>query len=433
MERHEFEKLRETVYTDTLSNGLKIRVAEKKGFSRIYAFFATNYGSIDTAFTLNGKRYETPPGVAHYLEHKMFDTKSGNAMEKFTETGASPNAFTGYQITAYYFSCTSDFEKNLETLLSFVSEGYFTEESVEKERGIIAQEIKMYEDSPGSRLSENLFRAMYHNHPVRVPIAGTVESIQKIDPDILYACHRAFYDPSNMVLSVVGDVSPERVHEIAEAVLPKQSIGTATRDYGAPEPRLPRMPRISEKMEVSMPMFAIGFKGPELLPGQARFRMEIIGELAAEVLCGESSSLYQQLYESGLIDSGFSVDYGFIKGLPSMMMSGDSEAPEKVLDEILNEARRISDEGVDAELFRRLKKSDLGRRIRGLDSFEGLCYRMAGAEFDGYDYFSFADLYESIDTEDIRRLIAEQIIPELAALSVIYPKERTEMEDSNVL
>lgn len=426
MEKREFPGLRETVYTDTLPNGLKIRVVPKEGFSKMYAFFATNYGSIDTSFVLDGKEYTSPDGVAHYLEHKMFDTKDGNALQTLSRTGASPNAFTSYNVTAYYFSCTDFFEENLRTLLSFVSEGYFTDESVEKERGIIAQEIKMYEDNPGSRVDENLFRAMYHHHPVRVPIAGTVESIQDITPQVLYDCHRAFYDPSNMVLCVAGDVDPQQVSEIAAEVLPKLPGGVSGRSYGPQEPDSVKQHEISEEMDVSMPMFAIGFKGPCIPEGPERLRHGILGDLAAEVLCGESSALYQRLYEEGIIDSGFSVGYGAIKGLAVMSMSGDSDDPHGVLDAILEEAQRIVREGVDEELLRRLIRSALGRRIRGLDSFDGLCYQLALSEFDSYDYFAFQQIYENVTSEDILQLIAREVVPEQAVISIIYPRKGEE-------
>lgn len=426
MEKREFPGLRETIYTETLPNGLKIRVVPKQGFSKMYAFFATNFGSIDTSFVLDGKEYTSPDGVAHYLEHKMFDTREGNALQLLSRTGASPNAFTSYNVTAYYFSCTDYFEQNLRTLLSFVSEGYFTDESVEKERGIIAQEIKMYEDNPGSRVDENLFRAMYLNHPVRVPIAGTVESIQDITPQVLYDCHRAFYDPSNMVLCVAGDVDPQRVIEIAGEVLPKEPGGVSGRNYGPQEPDSVKQHEISEEMDVSMPMFAIGFKCPCIPEGQERLRHVLMGDLAAEVLCGESSALYQRLYEEGLIDSGFSVGYGAIKGLAVMSMSGDSDDPHGVLSAILEEAQRIAREGVDEGLLRRLIRSALGRRIRGLDSFDGLCYQLALSEFDGYDYFAFQQIYENVTAEDIRQLIQQEVVARQAVLSVIYPRKGEE-------
>lgn len=421
-----FPGLGEKIYEDTLPNGLRIKVVPKRGFARSYAFFATDYGSMDTRFRLDGKDYVSPDGVAHYLEHKMFDMPDGNALQKMSQTGASPNAFTSYNITAYHFSCTSMFEENFRTLLQFVSQGYFTQESVEKERGIIAQEIKMYADNPASRVDENLFCAMYRNHPIRVPVAGTVESIQYITAQTLIDCHRAFYDPSNMVLCVVGDVDPRQIHDIALEILPKVPGGASERDYGEKEPAAPNQHTITQEMEVSMPMFSVGFKGAEVPKGPQRLRQEIIGDLAGEILCGESSRLYQEMYESGLIDPGFGVSYSLVRELSMLCLGGDSENPQAVLDAVLQEAQRVVKKGVDEELFLRLKRSAVGRRIRGLDSFEGLCYRLALSDFDGYDYFTFPALYESITAEDVRQLIAREITPEQAVLSVILPKNREE-------
>ncbi len=421
-----FPGLGEKIYEDTLPNGLRIKVVPKRGFARSYAFFATDYGSMDTRFRLDGKDYVSPDGVAHYLEHKMFDMPDGNALQKMSQTGASPNAFTSYNITAYHFSCTSMFEENFRTLLQFVSQGFFTQESVEKERGIIAQEIKMYADNPASRVDENLFCAMYRNHPVRVPVAGTVESIQDITAQTLIDCHRAFYDPSNMVLCVVGDVDPRQIHDIALEILPKVPGGASERDYGEKEPAAPDQHTITQEMEVSMPMFSVGFKGAEVPKGPQRLRQEIIGDLAGEILCGESSRLYQEMYESGLIDPGFGVSYSLVRELSMLCLGGDSDNPQAVLDAVLEEAQRVVKEGVDEELFLRLKRSAVGRRIRGLDSFEGLCYRLALSDFDGYDYFTFPALYESITAEDVRQLIAREITPEQAVLSVILPKTREE-------
>lgn len=421
-----FPGLGEKIYEDTLPNGLRIKVVPKRGFARSYAFFATDYGSMDTRFRLDGKDYVSPDGVAHYLEHKMFDMPDGNALQKMSQTGASPNAFTSYNITAYHFSCTSMFEENFRTLLQFVSQGYFTQESVEKERGIIAQEIKMYADNPASRVDENLFCAMYRNHPIRVPVAGTVESIQDITAQTLIDCHRAFYDPSNMVLCVVGDVDPRQIHDIALEILPKVPGGASEREYGEKEPAAPNQHTITQEMEISMPMFSVGFKGAEVPKGPQRLRQEIIGDLAGEILCGESSRLYQEMYESGLIDPGFGVSYSLVRELSMLCLGGDSENPQAVLDAVLQEAQRVVKEGVDEELFLRLKRSAVGRRIRGLDSFEGLCYRLALSDFDGYDYFTFPALYESITAEDVRQLIAREITPEQAVLSVILPKNREE-------
>ena len=337
MKLFEYPKLGERCWQEILPNGLCVRVVPKPGFTRRYAFLGVNFGSIDTQFTLGGVRHRVPDGIAHYLEHKMFDLPEDNAMNLFAAHGGSPNAFTGYAMTAYYFDCTEEFEENLKILLRLVTEPYFTPESVEKERGIIAQEIRMYEDSAESRVVEDLFDGMFRSHPVRVPIAGTVESIAEITAQSLYDCHAAFYQPGNMVLCVAGDVDPETVVRIAREGTPAQPGVLPQRDYGAPEALSCPRSRMERTMEVAMPTFAIGFKCPP--PESEPLRREIVGEIAAEILAGESSALYQRLYEQGLIDAGFSVGYESVKDACLLSATGDSRDPEAVSAAVAQAAR----------------------------------------------------------------------------------------------
>ena len=421
----EYKRLDERVYRQRLDNGLRLCVIPKPGFSRKYAFFAVNYGSIDTAFTLEGRRMRTPDGVAHYLEHKTFDTERGNALQIFAARGASPNAFTGYSMTAYYFDCTEDFDENLRLLLEFVTEPCYTEQSVQKERGIIEQEIRIYEDSAESRVYENLFACLYAHHPVRVPIAGTVESIQAITADTLNDCHRAFYTLPNMMLCVVGDVDPEAVRDIA-AALRAETRSVGDRDYGPAEASAPARARCETSMAIAMPTFAVGFKGAPAAPGAETMRREFVGELASEVLMGEASELYQRLYEEGLIDSGFSCGYEGLPGAAMLTAGGDSRDPDAVCAAITAEAERICREGVDEALFARLKKSGLGRRLRDLDSFESICYRQCAYAFEGCDYYSFPEVYEAVSAEDVRAFLFETVRPEQMAVSIIYPKGEAE-------
>ena len=287
MNKTEYPLLGEAVYAHTLPCGLEIRVIPKQGFAKTYAFLAANYGSVDTTFRDGDELVQAPAGVAYYLEHKMFDLPEGNAMQQFAATGASPNAFTSYAMTAYYFDCTDRFEENLRLLLHFVTTPYFTQESVEKERSIIAQEIRMYEDSAGSACFEQLAQAMYAHHPLRVPIAGTVESIQAITPELLYRCHASFYDPANLMLCVVGDVSPQRICDLAAALMPQHTRPVPQKDYGAPEALTPVHSKLSRRMEIAMPAFSAGFKARPTARGIDAFRAEIAGELAAEMLAGE--------------------------------------------------------------------------------------------------------------------------------------------------
>ena len=422
MNERSFPNLGETFFEERLPCGLLLRVTPKPDFSKTYAFLAANYGAIDTRFYLNGRPRETPDGVAHYLEHKMFDMPQGNVMQEFTRLGGSPNAFTSYAMTAYHVQCTQRWEENLTLLLQFVSTPYFTEESVEKERGIIAQEIRMYEDNADSRMYENLFSILYDHHPVRKPIAGTVESIAAITPEILAECHRAFYDPANMMLSVVGPVDPEGVADIAGQLLPKRDGAVSvSRDYGPPESPIPKEGRREARMEVAMPGFTVGFPCAE---SANPLRQELAGELAMELLVGESSALYTRLYEEGLIDSDFSAGCEGVKTLAMLTAGGDSKDPDRVCEAILEEAARIGREGADPQLFERLKRSAFGRRMRELDSFETICFRMCQSHFDGTEYYDFPDLYRAITQEEVENLLRTVVVPERAAVSLIYPKGR---------
>ena len=415
-----YPHLGERVYEARLDNGLLVRVIPKDGFAKTHAFFAVNYGSMDTRFSLDGKSYVTPEGVAHYLEHKMFDMPNGNAMYMFSEFGGSPNAFTSYDMTAYYVECTDYVKENLKILLEYVTTPYFTKESVEKEQGIIAQEIRMYEDSPDSCIFEELFAAMYQNHPIRNPIAGTVESIREITDETLYQCYNAFYTPENMMLCVVGDVEPQMVFDLAEAVIPK-GHAAPFRDYGAQEEMSPVRKRSEKKMEVSMPMFAFGFKAEPAKGGDDSMAQEIIGDLAAEILMGESSPLYTRLYEENLIDAGFSVGYEGIKGASLISAGGDSRDPEAVLEAILKEAEKLSKNGLDEDLFLRLKRSALGRRMRNLDSFSSVCYRMCAYHFEGTDCFAFPERFREVGMEQVAEFLNRTVQEDRCAMSVIRP------------
>lgn len=418
-----YPNLGETVYEAKLSNGLLTRVVTKPGFAKKYAFLAVDYGSMDTDFSRNGVTFSSPQGVAHYLEHKMFDMPDCNVMQLFSKYGGSPNAFTSYDITAYYVQCTDHFQENLDLLLRYVTTPYFTEESVEKERGIIAQEIRMYEDSADSVVFENLFSAVYAHHPIRNNIAGTVESIGRITSQTLYDCYHGFYTPENMMLCVVGDVDPEQVFAMAEQIVPNGDGVLSVRNYGLPETMAPAQRRVERSMEVAMPMFAIGFKTEPAEHGTDSMRQEIIGDLAAEILVGESSPLYSRLYEENLIDSGFSCGYEGLNGVGMLTASGDSRDPDSVFAAILKEADRISQNGVDEELFLRLKRSALGRRMRDLDGFESICYRTCAYEFEGMDYFAFPEIFRSVTQEQVAAFLSRTVRDERAAISLVWSNE----------
>ena len=425
MEKRLYPQLNEGVYWDTLPNGLTVAVVPRPGFTKKLAYFVTDFGAIHTDFSLEGQQYRVPDGVAHYLEHKLFDLPDTDVTAEFAALGAVPNAFTSYDMTAYYFSCTQNFEKSLALLLKFVSTPYFTKESVEKEQGIIGQEIGMNEDNPDNRSFELLMQAMYQTHPVRIPILGTKESIAQITPEILHLCHKAFYRPGNMLLCVVGDVDPEQVKRIALDTLPKEDLPAATARRSWQENMHCPESFVTASMEVAMPMFQLGFKCEPTDRGQEAIRTEVIGELAAEALFGESSPLYLKLYEEGLIDSSFGGGFETIEGMAMLTASGDSYQSEAVRDAILKEAAVLVKQGLPQADFLRMKRSALGRRIRALDSFDSICFRICAYHFSGFDYFRFPSVYQSVEISDIQEFIQRVVTPERMCLCVINPKEET--------
>lgn len=422
MTRIEYPELDETLYQQTLANGLPVCVVPRKGFTKRLAYFVTDYGSIHTQYSLDGKNHQAPAGVAHYLEHKMFDLPGNRDVSaEFAALGASTNAFTSYDMTAYYFSCTENFDECLRLLLEFVSTPYFTEESVEKERGIIDQEIGMNEDAPDSVVFENLVQAMYARHPIRVPILGTGETIRQITPEVLYRCHRAFYAPGNMLLCVVGDVEPEAVARIAEQQLGREALPVGKKQKDWAEPMTCPRPEITAKMEVAMPMFNLAFKCEPLGTGDGAIREEMVADLAAEALFGESSELYLKLYEEGLIDSSFGGGFETIDGCAMLLCSGDSEDARAIREAILAQAEKLTREGLPEEDYLRMKRSALGRRIRGLDSFDATCFRICAYHFSDFDYFRFPEIYRQITAEEIIAFLARVVKRERCCLSIMEP------------
>ena len=423
MEKKLYERIGEEVFRATLPNGLPVYIVPKKGFSRKYALFATRYGGMDMRFEKDGQWLDTPAGIAHYLEHKMFDTEEGNALQELAKNGAEPNAFTSNAITCYYFDATEKFYESLEILLSFVSVPYFTDESVQKEQGIIAQEIGMIEDNPEWQVYKQLMQALYHTSPARTPVAGSVESISHITAQTLYDCHKAFYTPANMCLVVVGDVKPERIIASANQILPAKSGPLIRRDFGAEEELTAAEHFVSAAMEVSMPTFLVGFKCPPQHGGEQQHRFTAIGELACDVLMGESSPLYARLYAEGLINGSFGAAFDLLPGASYVYAGGDSKDPQAVAEAILAEAQRLVSQGVDGDYYRRVVNANFGAALKALNSFESIAVSMAEGCFQGYDPYRFPEVYDSITVEDVLDFLRQNMTRDHMALSVITPKE----------
>ncbi len=411
----------ETLYQAKLSNGLTVMVCPKPGFTRKVAYFVTDFGAIHTEFTLDGVHHTVPAGVAHFLEHKMFELPGRDVSEEFARLGTAVNAFTSYDLTAYYVSCTENFPESLRLLLEFVSTPYFTEESVQREMGIIDQEIGMNLDDPGTQGFEQLMQAMFQKHPIRVPILGSSDSIRQITPEILHLCHRAFYTPANMTLCVVGDVDPDFVCQTALAVLGDEARPVGIKAPEVLEDMICPQKQVVKEMDIPMPQFTLGFQCEPTGMGEEAIRREFVADLAAEALFGESSQLYLQLYEQGLIDSSFGGGFETSDGCAMLTLGGDSYRAQEILPRILEAAGQIVEQGIEPSDLLRMKRSALGRRIRDLDSFDSTCFRLCAYYLSGYDYFRFPGLYEAIELRELQEFLARVIRPERSVLSIINP------------
>ena len=420
MELRQYPQLGEQLYFAKLPNGLSVAIVPRKGFTKKLAYFVTDFGSIHRTVTQDGRTVTFPAGIAHFLEHKLFDMPGRDITAEFAALGAVPNAFTGYDLTAYYFSCTEHFEACLELLLEFVTTPYFTEETVHKEQGIIGQEIDMNDDSPDTRIFEQLMECMYENHQVRQPILGTRETIAEITPQVLTDCHKAFYRPDNMLLCVIGDVDPEEICRAAARLAPPPQETVVPRRQWE-ESMVCSGPTVTKAMEVAMPMFQLGFKCEPSPRGRQAILEEFIGELASEALFGESSPLYMQLYQEGLIDSSFGGGLETIEGMSLLLVSGDSDHPEAVQDAIIRQAQTIIAEGIPEGDFLRMKRSAFGRRIRALDSFNSVLFRLSAYHFSGFDYFDFPAVYEEVTSSQIQEFLSRILAEDRMRMCILYP------------
>lgn len=420
MDKKVYEKLGETVFYGELKNGLPVYVDVRPGYGKQFAFFATRYGGVDMRFETADGWQNTPAGVAHFLEHKLFDTKDGNALQIMAANGADPNAFTSFGMTGYFFQCTRGFEENLRTLLGFVSEPWFTPESVAKEQGIIGQEIAMGDDEADTEVFYDLLKCLYAHHPVRTHIAGTAASIAQITDKTLYTCHGAFYNPGNMVLTVVGDVDPQRVLDIAGEIVTRAATGNPRRDYGAAEGEQAASHDSRRAMAVSAPLFQLGFKiAPP--PQKELLKTRLTAELAGDLLLGESSPLYAKLYNDALITKNFSYGFEDYPGCAFFALGGESGDPERVRELFFAAAKEMGEQGFREEDFRRLKKAAYGDMVSHLNSFEHTAIELAQGHLDGVDVLSFPEVFQSITPQDVQRFIARWFTKEQSAMAVITP------------
>lgn len=416
----------ETLYWGTHPSGLGIYIIPRKEYSGTYAIFGTRYGSVDSEFIVPGETepVQVPDGIAHYLEHKMFDQPDGsNVFDKFSKYGGNANAFTSFNITAYLFSATSHFEENLETLLDYVQSPYYTDETVAKEQGIIGQEIRMYDDNPGWQLFFNYINCLYNNHPVKKEIAGTVESISHITADYLYKCYNTFYNLSNMSIVITGNADVDRTLEIIEKGIKKNEPFTEPIKKIYPdEPSHIASPYKEKKMAISSPMFMMGFKDTDVnISGAELLKKNIEIQILLRMLLGKGSAIYKKLYDMNLINGTFSVDYTMQPDYGFTSAEGESKDPEKVYNIILDEIERIGKEGLDKDDFERAKKVMWGKYIRSHNDIEDYAVTFIQMLFMGIDYFNYYDVYKTVTYEETVKRFKQHFRRENAALSVIKP------------
>ncbi len=421
------EKIDERLLLATHKSGLRIAIIPKKGFSKFYAIYGTEYGSIDNEFIPLGETEKTvlPDGVAHFLEHKLFEMADGtNAFDHFSKTGGNSNAFTSFNITAYLFSCTDNFYENLDILLNFVNTPYFTKENVDKEQGIIGQEIKMYEDDPQWRVFFNMLTALYQENPVKRDIAGTVESISHITPELLYKCTNTFYNPSNMYLVMVGDIDEGKIEEYIDRHIPlDRDTGKVTK-FAKKEPKEVAQKRITQSLSVSTPMFAVGFKEKETgLDGFDLLKKEIATEILIELLFGKSSENYIKMYEEGIIDASFDGETEIEKEYGFTSFGGESKDPDKVYEAIISAIEKAKTEGLSPEKIARIKKAVLSDDIRMYNNVENIGNAYIKSLMKGINLLDYAKAVEEIDEKYLTARLNEHFDKDYCVLSIVYPTE----------
>ena len=428
------ERLNEKVYFEHLENGLDVILVPKKGATNYYAMYATHFGSLNYKFKAPGDEEITtvPDGVAHFLEHKLFEEEDGiNALDKLSKIGANANAYTTFNHTAYLFSCTDRFDEAFDILLNFVQSPYLTDENVEKEKGIIGQEINMYDDDPDWQVFFNLLYAMYGDkHAVTKDIAGTVETIAEITPETLYKCYNTFYDPSNMVICVAGDIDTEKVlNKIKSAVKHSKEKPQIERYYGEISNKIAKE-KIEKKMDVSMPMAILGFKDTANHKiRNAGYREDnsdlvkkhVAMEILLTMIAGESTDLYEELYNAGLITKPLGIDYTFEEDYAYSAFSFESNNVDEVVNKIKEKITDFKENGIDEVILNRIKKMLYGEYVKVFNDSTSTARVFVSDYFKGINSFMYIDAYKEITKEYVESVLKEHFDFENMVLSIVSP------------
>lgn len=416
--------LNECFYTGVHESGLKIILIPKKDSPVTYAVIGAKCGSLDSVFKVEGEESFTrvPDGIAHFLEHKMFECEDGDAFLKYSKTGASANAFTSFDKTCYLFSCTHGFYESLDILLDFVQRPYFTKETVDKEQGIIGQEIKMYEDNPGWVMYYSLLEALYCENPVRTSIAGTVESISHITAELLHYCYNAFYNPANMTMAVCGDIDVSKTAEfIGERIRPATPRKVISQEFN--EPAKVNNPFVSKRMPVSMPLVAIGYKDTVPADPYENAKRAAAADVILEALFGTASEFYCEHYDKGDINNSFECDYTHGRGYALTVFEAESREPEKLVAMIKEHVASAVKQGIAQEDFDIAKRKLYGAEVISFDSAESLGDAAVACDFAGIDIFTDINTLNELTLEDCNKVLKDIFKEESSAVSVIYPLE----------
>ena len=402
------------------SSGLTIYVYPKEGYRSAYAIIGTNYGSVNICFSVDGgEKITVPDGIAHYLEHKLFESEEGDAFSRYAKTGASANAYTSFEKTCYLFSCTDKFEESFEILLDFVQDPYFTPETVAKEQGIIGQEIKMYDDSPDWRVMFNMLENMYHNHPVKIDIAGTVESIAQITAEKLYDCYNAFYNLNNMALCVAGNVTVDQVLAVCDRMLKPCEAHKIT-NFFEDEPREIVNPYVEQSFPVMVPIFNLGFKeAPDTLDEKKLAYTDIL----LSMLASPTSALYRRLMDENLINNSFSYELFEGPGYCSVIFGGESRAPKQAAEMIKQYIKAVKSDGLGKEDFEIAKKSVYGDIISSLNNVSSIANTIEAYHFNGNELFAYIDAIADAEFEDVTKRLNEMLDVNNCTLSVVKPED----------
>lgn len=424
-----YEQLQETLYYEKLDNGLQIYILPKPEFNQAFATFTTKYGSIDREFTRPGQNESivVPDGIAHFLEHKMFEEEDGDVFQSFAKYGASANAFTTFDMTTYLFSATDHLKENLEILVDFVQRPYLTDENVEKEKGIIGQEIQMYDDNPDWRSYFGVLQGLFKNHPIRIDIAGTIDSIAEITKETLMDCYKTFYHPSNMLVFLVGPFQPEDTVQLITENQARKNFspqGEIKRIFPQ-EPAEAAHPKVEIKLSVSIPKCLFGFK--EVTPGVTG-RDLLVRELATGVgfdaLFSRSADLFNRLFNEGLIDKGFSWEYEVTADYGFSVVGGNSKDPDGLMSIINAELANVRKQGISKESFELSRKKMIGKFLEGIDSPRYIARNFTSYRFKEADFFDSISVLEELRHDQVNRRLAEHFEPKAQTISVVLPNSQ---------